>query len=108
MGLSVMMYESTLVADQTPFDKWMETGNLNGSFNADALAGLNLFVGKGNCVACHGGPELTKASVRNAQNGKNVIEPMQMASKALHCMTTASTTSASYPRPTTWGAAVKT
>jgi cytochrome c peroxidase len=79
MGLSVMMYESTLVADQTPFDKWMETGNFNDSFNADALAGLNLFVGKGNCVACHGGPELTKATVRNAQNGKNLIEPRQMA-----------------------------
>ena len=79
MGLSVMMYESTLVADHTPFDQWMETGNLNGSFTADALAGLNLFVGKGHCNACHKGPEFTGASVRNAQNGKNVIEPMLMA-----------------------------
>jgi hypothetical protein len=78
-GLSVMLYESTLIADQTPFDAWMETGKLNGAFDADALAGLNLFAGDGHCISCHGGPELTNASVRNAERGKNVIEPMQMA-----------------------------
>ena len=78
-GLAVMFYEATLVADATPFDTWMETGNLNGTFNAAALAGLNVFVGPGHCVNCHGGPELTDASVRKAQNGKNEIEPMLMA-----------------------------
>jgi cytochrome c peroxidase len=76
VGLAIMMYESTLIADQTPYDQWMETGTLSTSFNADALAGLNLFVGKGHCSACHSGPELTGASVRNAQKGKNVIETM--------------------------------
>jgi cytochrome c peroxidase len=78
-GISIMTYEALLVADETPFDQWMETGLQNGSFNADALAGLNLFVGKGHCISCHGGPELTNASARNAQNGRNVIEPMRMA-----------------------------
>ena len=66
-----MLYEATLVADQTPFDTWMETGNLNGTFDANALAGLNLFTGKGDCIACHKGPEFTGASVRNAENGFN-------------------------------------
>jgi hypothetical protein len=74
-----MLYESTLVADRTPFDLWMESGALSASFNADALAGLGLFTGRGKCVNCHGGPEFTHASVRNAQRGRNVIEPMQMA-----------------------------
>jgi cytochrome c peroxidase len=78
-GLAIMSYEATLVADHTPFDQWMETGTLNGAFTADALAGLNLFVGQGHCIACHGGPELTNASASRAQNGKNVIEPMRMA-----------------------------
>jgi cytochrome c peroxidase len=78
-GIAVMLYESTLIADATPFDSWMETGNLNGPFNSAALAGLNVFVGPGHCVNCHGGPELTNASVRKAQNGKNEIEPMLMA-----------------------------
>jgi cytochrome c peroxidase len=57
----------------------METGTFNGTFDDNALAGLNLFVGKGHCSSCHGGPELTNASVRNAEKGKNVIEPMLMA-----------------------------
>jgi cytochrome c peroxidase len=77
-GLAVMLYESTLVADATPFDHWMESGNFNGAFNADALAGLNLFVNEGQCINCHGGPEFSNASVRRAENGRNLIEPMLM------------------------------
>ena len=78
-GLSVALYESTLVADQTPFDQWMETGRFNGGFGKRALAGLNLFVNQGQCISCHAGPELTKASVREAQGGKNLIRAMAMA-----------------------------
>ena len=72
-GLSVALYEATLVADQTPFDQWMETSNFNGSFDQKALAGLNVFVNEGQCVGCHAGPELTTASVRQAQSGQNLI-----------------------------------
>lgn len=72
-GLSVALYQSTLVADQTPFDQWMETGYLNGSFDKKALAGLNLFVNQGQCMSCHAGPELTTASVRHAQDEQNLI-----------------------------------
>jgi cytochrome c peroxidase len=78
-GISIMMYEGTLIADETPFDKWMETGVLDEAFGTVELEGLNVFTGKGKCVNCHGGPELTNASVRNAQKGNNMIEPMPMA-----------------------------
>ena len=78
-GLAVALYESTLVADQTPFDQWMETGHFNGGFGKKELAGLNLFVNQGQCISCHAGPELTKASVREAQGGKNLIRAMAMA-----------------------------
>ena len=81
-GLAVMLYQSTLVADQTPFDKWMETGRLNGDFDQTALAGLNLFVNQGRCIRCHSGPELTAASVRNARGGNNMIRAMTMANGA--------------------------
>jgi cytochrome c peroxidase len=77
-GLAVALYQSTLVADQSPFDRWMETGHFNSGFGITELAGLNLFVNQGECVQCHAGPELTKASVREAQQGKNVIRPMAM------------------------------
>lgn len=78
-GVSVMLYEASLVADQTPFDQWMETGRFNKGFGKKELAGLNLFVNQGRCVICHSGPELTKASVREAREGKNVIRAMAMA-----------------------------
>jgi hypothetical protein len=77
-GLSVALYESTLVADQTYFDQWMETGSFNSGFGNKELAGLNLFVNEGQCLKCHAGPELTKASVRAAQENKNLIRAMAM------------------------------
>jgi cytochrome c peroxidase len=78
-GLAVMLYESTLVADHSPFDRWMETGRFNKGFREKELAGLNLFVNQGQCISCHSGPELTNASVRNAEDGSNAIRAMAMA-----------------------------
>jgi len=78
-GLSLLLYQSTLVADRTPFDRWMETDRFNRGFGKKELAGLNLFVNEGKCLTCHAGPELTKASVREARGGKNLIKAMAMA-----------------------------
>ena len=78
-GLSVGLYESTLVADQTYFDRWMESGRFNRGFGHKALAGLNLFVNQGQCIRCHVGPELTTASVRAAHGNKKLIRAMAMA-----------------------------
>jgi cytochrome c peroxidase len=78
-GAAVMAYERTLISHRSPFDIWMEgDGTFVPRFGATELAGLSLFVGKARCVNCHGGPEFTNASVRNAQSGANVIEPMLM------------------------------
>ena len=73
-----MLYEATLVMDRSPFDEWMESGDFNRGFGAKERRGLNVFVGDGKCVNCHGGPEMTNASVRNTQGGNNLIEPMAM------------------------------
>lgn len=81
-GLAVALYQSTLVADQTPFDRWMETGRLNKDFGKTELAGLNLFVNQAQCITCHGGPELTNASVRNAKRGTQLVRAMTMAQGA--------------------------
>ncbi len=78
-GVAVALYERTLISDRAPFDRWMEgNGAFVAQFGARELAGLNLFVGKGRCVNCHGGPEFTNASIRLSQAGANVIEPMLM------------------------------
>jgi cytochrome c peroxidase len=83
-GVAVMLYQAELVADDTPFDRFMAGDN--SALNDDELLGLAVYVGfdggsgihDGRCVNCHGGPELTNASVRNAQGGNNIIEPMLM------------------------------
>jgi cytochrome c peroxidase len=85
-GISIMLYQAELVADDTPVDRFM-AGN-NSALNQDELLGLAVFVGyddgsgikDGRCINCHGGPETTNASVRNTQGpeGVNLIEPMFM------------------------------
>ncbi len=81
-GVAVALYERTLISDRAPFDRWMEgNGAFVPQFGAQELAGLNLFVGKGKCINCHAGPEFTNASIRNAQRGNNVIEPMLMGDR---------------------------
>ncbi len=82
-GLALQAYQQTLISDNTWFDRWMRNGDLNEGFGKEELKGLDVFVNKGRCINCHGGPELTKASVRNAQAGNNgnpnnLIEPMRM------------------------------
>ena len=75
-GLAVQMYEATLISDQTPFDAFM-AGN-DGTLDGEQLRGLLAFINRGtpeqqanpvfagvkrgNCTACHLGPELTAAS----------------------------------------------
>ena len=66
-SLAMQMYQSTLVADDTRFDQYAResaTGTSN-KLNDDERAGLAIFQGKGHCINCHGGAELTNASFRN-------------------------------------------
>lgn len=58
-GLSIMLYEQTLVSDDTRFDRYMG-GDLS-ALTAQENRGLTLFLGPANCAACHRGPELTSA-----------------------------------------------
>lgn len=74
-GLSVMLYEATLIADESPFDRWMR-GEPDIGFGPSELAGLNVFVGKGRCVSCHGGAEFSNASISRSHNSTELIETM--------------------------------
>lgn len=85
-GLAVQMYESTLVSDQTPFDRFME-GN-DSALNEEQLLGLLAFInretsrnsrevndaiadteirgfeiGAGNCISCHGSTLFSDATL---------------------------------------------
>jgi cytochrome c peroxidase/cytochrome oxidase Cu insertion factor (SCO1/SenC/PrrC family) len=62
-GLAVQEYEKLLLSNDTPFDRFME-GDL-GALTAQQQEGLAVFLGRGKCIACHGGPEFTNAGVTN-------------------------------------------
>ena len=59
-GLSIMMYESTLIPGDSPFDKWASG---KGTLTAQQLLGREVFKGQGRCDQCHGGAEFTNASI---------------------------------------------
>ncbi|MBD2435232.1 cytochrome-c peroxidase [Nostoc sp. FACHB-110] len=65
-GLAVQMYESTLIADDTPLDRYLE-GNTN-ALTDQQKRGKVLFEGKAQCTGCHNGGELTKATVSAVEN----------------------------------------
>lgn len=58
-GLSIMLYEATLVSDWTPFDRF-QGGNLN-ALSVSADSGLTTFDSK--CAVCHSGSELSDAVI---------------------------------------------
>ena len=50
-GLSVMLYESTLISDQTAYDRYV-LGD-PAALTPRQLTGLNVFMNKGKCIECH-------------------------------------------------------
>jgi cytochrome c peroxidase len=59
-GLAVQLYESTLVSDNAPIDRYL-SGSDNYALTAQEMRGAAIFSGKGKCAACHSGPQLTNA-----------------------------------------------
>ena len=70
-GIAIQMYEATLVANDSPFDQAFDAGNpltfVSPKWGDLEKAGWKAFQGAGRCIGCHGGPELTNASVRNVR-----------------------------------------
>ncbi|MHC5598651.1 MAG: cytochrome-c peroxidase [Nostoc sp.] len=67
-GLAIQLYESTLIANDTPYDRFLE-GNRK-ALTEQQQNGEILFKSKG-CIGCHSGLELTSASVSSVtQNGR--------------------------------------
>ncbi|KJZ48261.1 cytochrome C peroxidase [Pseudomonas fluorescens] len=76
-GLAIQMYESTLISDQAPLDAYLQGDHA--AMNDQQVQGMNLFLGKGKCVSCHGGAELTNAGSRLLFHPRERIERMVMA-----------------------------
>lgn len=52
IGMAIASYERTLIAGNSPFDRWY-FGAEAGAVSAAAQRGFGLFQGKAGCVACH-------------------------------------------------------
>jgi len=65
-GLAIQLYESTLISNDSPFDRFME-GNSN-ALTLQQKKGKDLFEGKAGCINCHVGAEFTAASVNHVQD----------------------------------------
>src|SRR6266849_4687863 len=87
-GISVMLYEATLVSDDSPFDRYMDANEKPvPGFGKDEQAGLGIFTsGKGDCATCHEGPLLTAAAL--AVNGDSPLQRKQMADGGIALMDT--------------------
>ena len=64
-GLSVQAYLATQVANDTPFDQFLD-GNIS-ALTQSQKRGFEIFQNQGKCIECHGGPELTNTSVASVQ-----------------------------------------
>lgn len=83
-GLAVQLYEATLVADQTPFDRFLQGDST--AMSQSAQNGWGIFQSGGAaCLACHVGAELTGASVSlaRAPGEPGLIELMAMGNGQL-------------------------
>jgi cytochrome c peroxidase len=103
-GLAIMMYESTLVSDETQFGKFAGTvsvtpdaanplppgfGMVNtvvppnfAALNQSQINGMAIFSGKGKCNTCHEGPDFTGAGFilqfTQTINQESVVQRMAM------------------------------
>ncbi len=83
-GLSIMMYESTLVSGDSPFDRFAKGDE--SALTAEQKEGLRIFTHEGQCSACHSGPEFTGATVSERRHSdplsQQLIEKMLMGDEA--------------------------
>lgn len=77
-GIAIQMYEATLIADDTPFDRFAAGDRT--ALNPQQIRGLQIFEDKGRCVTCHSGPELTAAAFSNVSTQR--VERMTMGDGA--------------------------
>lgn len=69
-GVAIQAYESTLVSDDTPLDRFAE-GQTSALNNAE-LAGLQLFTNRTGCNSCHAGAEFSLAT-HTGVNGNDLL-----------------------------------
>jgi cytochrome c peroxidase len=89
LSKAIASFERTVVSNTSPFDQWV-AGKAN-AMTADQIKGFALFIdpNKGNCSACHSGPNFTDNSFHNlglASFGKEAPDMGRYAQKPVASM----------------------
>jgi cytochrome c peroxidase len=63
LSKAIASFERTVTSKNSPFDRWV-AGDAQ-ALTAQQLNGFKLFVGKGNCILCHNGPNFTDNGFHN-------------------------------------------
>jgi cytochrome c peroxidase len=73
LGKAIAAYVATITTGPAPFDRFvadLRAGRMRSrAISESAQRGLRIFVGKGNCVLCHSGPELTNKEFHDTRVG---------------------------------------
>ena len=62
---AIAAYEAGLISVNSPFDQFVTAGPDSSDYPGAAKRGARLFVGKGGCIDCHNGPQLTDEQFHN-------------------------------------------
>jgi cytochrome c peroxidase len=60
---AIAAFERTVISNNSPFDAWVKGDKK--AMTAQQVKGLKVFAGKGNCIACHSGPNFTDNGFHN-------------------------------------------
>lgn len=63
IGRAIAAFERTFISDNSAFDKYIAGDEK--AMSPSAIRGMQVFVGKGNCTACHDGDNFTDDSFHN-------------------------------------------
>jgi len=63
LSKAIATFERSVISKNSPFDRWVR-GDAK-ALTSQQVEGFKVFVGKGNCVACHSGPNMTDNGFHN-------------------------------------------
>ncbi len=63
IGRAIAAFERTFISYNSPYDRYMRGDKT--AMSPAALRGMQLFVGKANCLVCHNGPNFTDGNFHN-------------------------------------------
>jgi cytochrome c peroxidase len=63
LSKAIANFERTVISDDSAFDRWVRGDET--ALTAQQVDGFKLFLGKGNCAACHSGPNFTDNGFHN-------------------------------------------